>query len=101
MNKYDSLILFIKDFWGHDLILSEETIIENDLGMAGDDADEFILAFSEKFNVDINDFIFEDYFTRESALCNPIYMWFYKAPSKIDEMTVGKLYEAILTGKLV
>jgi acyl carrier protein len=36
--------------------LSENTIIEDDLGISGDDAYEFIFAYGELFNVDIKDF---------------------------------------------
>lgn len=41
--------------------------IQADLGIWGDDASEFLIAYSEKFNVNLTSFLFNDYFLPEGA----------------------------------
>lgn len=47
--------------------LSEGTRIFHDLGIFGDEADEFLEDMHEKFPFDYSDFVFEDYFPSEFA----------------------------------
>jgi hypothetical protein len=45
--------------------LNANTRISEDLGLEGDDADDFMQAFSKKFNVDLANFNFDEYFASE------------------------------------
>ena len=42
--------------------ITEKTTLEDDLGISGDDAIEFLDAFSDKFNIDLSKFKFVEYF---------------------------------------
>jgi acyl carrier protein len=97
MQKYlnQELVSFIKDFWDESLEITAETKIEDDLGITGDDADEFLVAFSKKFNVSLKKFIFKKYFESEPSL----FSHFKSAPSK--RLTVNMLVEAIEKGELI
>jgi len=52
--------------------VSENTALQKDLGLEGDDAGEFMVAYAEKFSVDLDDFNFSEYFDMEGGF-NPIY----------------------------
>ena len=59
---------FVVKFWGERRNgLSAETSINVDLGMDGDDAAEFMQAFSEHFCVDLTDFPYDWHFGPEAA----------------------------------
>jgi hypothetical protein len=47
--------------------ISKETRLGEDLGIIGDDADEFLEDFSSEFKVDISNMIFHDYFPDEAT----------------------------------
>lgn len=80
------LIEFIRDeIIDYDIELTPDLIIEDDLGISGDDADVFILSFSKKFNVDISKFNVTKYFHSESS-----FFLTDKSP-----LTVGMLDRAI------
>lgn len=69
----NELILFTKDFFRHRGELSPDTRLYEDLRIYGDDAEEFLVAFAENFNVDITQFRFDRYFYHETpfVLINP------------------------------
>lgn len=67
-----------KEIWNHlvefteneiapmtNAVLSRETRLVEDLGLIGDDADEFMGNFSKEFAVEGGDFEFDDYFPPE------------------------------------
>lgn len=55
MNQKDQIFLFVSEFTGFPIEhLSLETTINDELGVDGDDGDEFLEEFAEKFNVDMN-----------------------------------------------
>ena len=59
---------FVAEFWGEQRnSLSAETSINVDLGMDGDDAAEFMRAFSDHFCVDLDDFPYDRHFGPEAA----------------------------------
>jgi len=63
------LQLFIENNWNWGNIsnsLDNNIRVEQDLNITGDDAIEFLIAFSKKFDVDISDFNVSDYFDPES-----------------------------------
>lgn len=47
--------------------LRGNTRVGEDLGIVGDDAEELLTEFSEKFNVDLTNFRFQDYFPDEGT----------------------------------
>lgn len=82
--------------------LIRETTLERDLGMTGDDAIEFILEFSQRFNVDISQFNIRLYFEPEgdSILPNVFRSITGKKKSKQKELTIGDLEHSVMKGKL-
>ena len=63
-NIWRQIIHFVKEErWDGEY--TRETDLVKDLQLKGDDAYEFICLFSKKFNVDIVDFNFEEYFYAE------------------------------------
>lgn len=79
--------------------ISEETDIENDLGLTGNDAEEFIADFSEKFKVDISEFDFKSYFLAEGIDFSSFFNFF--SPKKRKKLRLLDLHEAVKKGKLI
>lgn len=98
-NSFDSLKIFIKDMnIAPQIELSRETTLEQDLGIYGDDIEEFFYRFSKEFNVDLSEFKSERYFkpdwlTRFRSFVNG---------NKIEkrQLTLGDLEAAIIKGVL-
>lgn len=78
------------------------TKIQDDLGIYGDDAVEFLISFSKEFNVDISSFMAADYFSSEGDMVLPAIIRFLinKKKKKRKLITIGHLEKAILEGKL-
>jgi acyl carrier protein len=57
--------------------LSPDTRIYHDLGVTGDDADEFLEAFRREFGVDMANFNFDDHFTPELSAFAPLSPFFW------------------------
>ena len=81
-----------------------ETALENDLGITGDDAVEFIIAYGKEFNVDVSKFMAADYFDAEGYdIVGPLIRWITrnKKPQKqLKILTLGHLEKGIIAGKL-
>lgn len=79
---FQQIIEFIyKIRWKYKKTLTPEMTLEDDLGISGDDAVEFMDAFFDEFEVDSSQFIFEDYFTLEGGgLIN--FRWLFGLESK-------------------
>jgi len=59
---------FVAEFWREPVDrLSAETSVNDDLGMDGDDGVEFMLAFGERFAVDLTAFPLDKYFGPEAG----------------------------------
>jgi acyl carrier protein len=82
--------------------ITRETEIENDLGVYGGDADEFLIAFGKKFNVDISQFPIGNYFSGEGDIILPAIIRFFTNTKRKEKksFTVGHLEKAIISGKL-
>ena len=82
--------------------ISEDTRLESDLGVYGDDAIEYVLAFGMKFNVDVTNFMFSDYFSPEGdfILSAIIRIFTGKKNTKQKELTIRHLLKAIKAGRL-
>lgn len=71
-----------------------EASLENDLGVYGDDAFDFIIAFGKAFNVDVSKFMAADYFNSGGR------SWLLGNLQKRKELTVAHLDKAIAAGRL-
>jgi hypothetical protein len=102
----------LKEFIRKEIGLSPENplnpsdTLEDDLGVTGDDADDFMGAFSKRFNVEPGDFDFHRYFEMEgfsvwpfSILTNWLHQrWSIKKYDHREPVTVGMLQRAIDLG---
>jgi hypothetical protein len=80
--------------------IDANTKIGRDLGVDGDDAEELLQAFSKKFNVNINQFPFRDYFGPETAFNPVFFLWHIFFGKKLKELTVNDLVKAAENGTL-
>ena len=65
----DAVINFLSEELSiNKLKICNDTRIFHDLGVDGDDADELLSNYSDKFNVNINEFSFSIYFGLEASL---------------------------------
>jgi acyl carrier protein len=82
--------------------VTESASIEDDLGVYGDDAVEFIIAFGKKFNVDVSKFMAAEYFSAEGDVILPAIIRFLtgKKQPKRKNLTIGHLEKAIVAGRL-
>ena len=79
--------------------LTRETLLEQELKITGDDAIEFLEAFSKEFDVNINNFEFNKYFGSEgesllTALNHLSTRTGSKSRGKLD-LTLGDLEQAV------
>ncbi len=82
--------------------VTEDAGLENDLGISGDDAVDFIVAFGKEFNVDITKFMAADYFSPEGDPILPAIIRIVtgKKPPKQKELTIKHLEKAVIAGRL-
>jgi acyl carrier protein len=73
--------------------ITTETRLYEDLGIYGDDAVEFLIAFGKEFNVDVSKFMAADYFKDEGA-------GVFNLGVTKKALTVGHLEKAIMAGRL-
>jgi acyl carrier protein len=83
-------------------IIDENTSIQNDLGIYGADAVEFIIAFGKEFNVNISNFRISDYFKDEGGQFFSILIRFFLKNEKDykKDLLIKHLLKAIIMGKL-
>jgi hypothetical protein len=82
--------------------VNEDTRVYQDLNVYGDDADEFLMKYSEMFNVNLKFFNFTDYFPSEGdpILSELVRMIRLRPKKQLKELTVRKLLEGIQKGVL-
>lgn len=87
--------------------LRPQTRLAEDLKLDGDDAEEFMLKFAETFNVDLQDFKFENHFNMEgfdtvgcSVLIQSLF-WKQKSLIKLMPIILTDLEDAANRGKWV
>lgn len=78
-----------------------ETRINFDLGLDGDDADEFLMAYSKKFNVDLSKLEFYNYFNVEGISIIQGLVRFLFSKKQLLPMTIGHLIDGINKGELL
>lgn len=79
------------------------TDLVNDLKLKGDDAYEFICSFSDRFNVNIADFKFEEYFYPEGdcVLRELLNIVLFRKIENKKKITLGNLVEGVKEGRLI
>ena len=86
--------------------LNPSDTLEDDLGVTGDDADDFMGAFSKRFNVEPGDFDFHRYFETEGFSVWPFSIftnwlhrrWGVKKYDRREPLTLAMLQRAIDLG---
>jgi len=93
--KFGELVQFtIEQSCVDDEPITRETRLYDDLGIYGDDAVDFLIAFGKKFNVNVSRFMAADYFKGEGIDI----LGLGHAPTKT--LTVGHLEKGIIAGRL-
>jgi len=96
-NRFAELVAFIRNKAGeHEMPITRETLIEDDLGVTGDDAAELLIELSKKYNFDIAKFKFRNYFYDEPSILDVIGI----NNRKVKPFAVGYLEKAIIAGRL-
>ena len=82
--------------------VTRDARIEGDLGVYGDDAVEFIIAFGKEFNVDVSKFMAAKYFSSEGDFILPAIIRFFtrKKKPKQKDLMLRHLEKGILAGRL-
>lgn len=82
--------------------LSDEALLEDDLGISGDDAFELIVAFGKEFSVDVSNFMVADYFSGEGDSILPAIVNFFtgRKEKKRLELRLKHLEKAMIAGRL-
>jgi acyl carrier protein len=82
--------------------VTEDASLENDLGVSGDDAVEFIVAFSKEFNVDVSKFMAAEYFSPEGDVILPTIIGLFtgKKKARQKDLTIKHLEKAVIAGRL-
>lgn len=82
--------------------VTESASLEDDLGVSGDDAVEFLIAFGKEFNVDVSKFMAADYFSPEGDFILPAIIRFFTGKRKRErkKLTVLQLAKAVEAGRL-
>lgn len=82
------------------LVLTRETRLYKDLKIDGDDAFELLKIYEKKFNVDMQDFNYVDYFAPEGIdLLGALKRLFGLEKKKLKEITLGDMEKAALIGR--
>jgi hypothetical protein len=105
----DDIFIKLKDFVirqagiGEDEeLITRDTQIEDDLGVTGGDAVDFMLAYGNTFKVDLTKFMAADYFGAErNVILSELLRWFTRNRKRERKvLTVGHLEKGILKGYL-
>ena len=80
----------------------EDASLENDLGVYGDDAVDFIVAFGKEFKVDVSRFMAADYFKGEGTdmFGSIMQMFTGNSEKQRKDLKVSHLIKAALAGRL-
>jgi len=104
-NNIERVKLFVSKYWSVPLKkLSQNTKLEDDLGITGDDAAEFFNLFSTEFNVDLTDLNLQKYFESEGiGLLN--FSWLLgkrrKVKRSLHEITIADLENTLEHSKWI
>lgn len=76
--------------------IREHSLLEKDLGVYGDDAVEYLIAFGKRFNVNVSRFMAADYFSGEGISLN----WPFGHASQKKELSIAHLIKSVKAGRL-
>jgi len=98
----ESLKKFTQNETGRDCVkMTEDTPLEEGLGIYGDDASDYILAFRKQFKVDVSKFMAGDYFIGEGVPISSIVRAIVgKQNKQKKQLLVLHLINAIKEGRL-
>ncbi len=104
-NMFTKLVQFtIKQSCVKDEQITRETKLYDDLGIYGDDAVDFLVAYGKTFNVDVSKFMAADYFKGEGIeIIGPIIKRIIgqkKTEPVKKTLTVAHLEKGIIAGRL-
>ena len=92
--EFNILVSFIREeISEYRINIDQQTLIEDDLGVTGDEAIELIQTFAKKFDINITDFEYSKYFYPEPSIFNVV--------TPVKPLTIGNLYDSLKLGKLV
>ncbi|MDU1893114.1 MAG: DUF1493 family protein [Dysgonomonas sp.] len=104
LNSLKDVSSFIRNFdQSYESVnIDENTRLEEDLGITGDDAWEFFIEYRDKYNVDVSQFLIYNYFKAEGVdFISPILLFLgLKKKKEKKEFTVKNLIEGIKAGRL-
>lgn len=93
-NCFADLVVFVREqVREYDMPITRETLIEDGLGITGDEAEELIVNLANRYNIDIVNFDFAKYFYDEPSVFN-------MQSGKVKPFTIGHLEKAIIAGRL-
>jgi acyl carrier protein len=83
--------------------ITENALLETDLGIYGAEAMDYIVAFGKHFNVNVSKFMAADYFSDEGGL--KLFPWMVKLfgikrESRKKELAIRHLMKAVEEGRL-
>ena len=92
----------IKQTFDRNMTWTRDTVLQTEVGLRGDDAVEFIIAFGKLFSVDVSNFIAVNYFSPEGDTTIPDFIDWIRGKKKepILPLTLGDLEKAVIAGKL-
>lgn len=101
-NEWSDLLNFMKEVWPFEKqeLLRRDTRLQSDMGIYGDDAMEIMNRFSAHFNVSIEDFDYNKYFSSSpnSFLSSFLQLLRLVPDTKRIELTLGDLERFIQIG---
>lgn len=75
--------------------------LEQDLKVYGDDAVDLIMAYSNKYNVDVSHFSWKNFIAPEGDTILPSILKLFKKPeNKRSDLTILNLVDGIISGQL-
>nr|WP_057926574.1 DUF1493 family protein [Burkholderia ambifaria] len=103
--RWDEIEVFVRSEvgLGNSVPLSVATRLWEDRGQTGDEADDFMGHFFERFSIDTGDFDFHRYFLMEGD--GMLYSWFWRRvlrkphDLKRESVTLAMLYRAAVERK--
>jgi len=101
---FSNLVNFVEEQrWVYNFPLLSSTTIERELMITGDDAIEFIMAYSAHFNVDVSRFMAGKYFQGEGGNWLEGMFDIFSKEKDVEtkpELTLGHLERGTLAGRL-
>lgn len=93
-NIKNEIICFIREEIGEfKLLITVDTLLEDDLGVTGDEAIELVSKIAKKYNIDITELDFGNYFHPEPGL--------FQKYKKVKPFTINTILKGIREQKLV